>query len=454
LLEPPDPHARLALSIRLGEVMQGGGQPGYEKVLVDAARTARDLGDAQALAEVGWAMVKYGGPRHPSRDAEFVAIAQEALRELGPAPTAARARTLAAASEDLCFTDPLQASTLAHEALAIARRLDDPLTLGHVLLSYRVSAYTPGNAQARHPTADELVSIGQRTGQPTFTMLGLFHRAISSRAEGDLAAANDAIDAACSLIGDRALPPTYVAAVTLFQSTRQSLAGRLDAAEAIADEVWALQSDGFSPMNWYGPAVLMIRHSQDRLAEMLPLIESAVQQPGIGEIYRAALAVAYAHAGRMGEAHDLLRDVSATGFSTVPRNFSWLASLLGFAEAAELLGDEVAANQLLDLLGPYSGLIADLPQTVIGAVDLAIAQVALTAGAVSLAGEAATRAIAASRLRDTPIFRGRELVRLAAALAQGGAGEEVSPLIDEAVAIADETGAFLITRELRHYKLL
>ena len=88
LLDPPDPRARLAVSIRLGEVMQGGNEPGYETVLTDAARIARQLGDAQALAEVGWAMVKYGGPRHPSRDADFAAIAQEALRELGPAPTA------------------------------------------------------------------------------------------------------------------------------------------------------------------------------------------------------------------------------------------------------------------------------------------------------------------------------------------------------------------------------
>jgi len=454
LLEPPDPHKRLAVSIRLGEVMQGGGQPGYETVLVDAARLARQLGDAQALAEVGWAMVKYGGPRHPSRDAEFVAIAQEALRELGPAPTAARARTLAAASEDLCFTDPLQASVLAHEALAIARRLDDPTTLGHVLLSYRVSAYTPGNAQARHPTADELVAVGRQTGQKAFTMLGLFHRAVSCRAEGELHAANKAADAAVAMGGDRALPPTYAAAVTMFGATREALLGHLDLAEEIANEVWALESEGFSPMNWYGPVVLMVRHSQDRLVELLPLIEPAVEQPGIGEIYRAALSVAYATAGRTEEAQTILRSFAETGFSAVPRNFSWLASLLAFAETAELLADQRAANQLLDMLGPYSGLIADLPQTVIGPVDLAIAQVALTAGAVSLAGEAAARAAAASRQRDTPIFRGRELVRLAAARSLSGASpEEIEPFVGEARAIAAETKAALIERELEHYRL-
>ncbi len=454
LVDPPEPHTRLALSIRLGEVMQGGGQPGYEDVLIEAAHTARRLGDSQSLAEVGWAMVKYGGPRHPSRDAEFVAIAQEALRELGPAPTAARARTLAAASEDLCFTDPAQASLLAHEALAIARQLDDPVTLGHVLLSFRVSADTPGNAQARHPTADELIAIGQLTDQATFTMLGLFHRAFSFRGEGAIAAANAAIDDAIALRGERTLPPTYDAALTLFDSTRRALHGDLDGAEQVANEVWSLASDAFSPANWYGPAVLLIRHSQDRIAELLPLIESAVEQPGIGEIYRAAQSVAYAHAGRSDDAAAVLRSFADNGFGAVPRNFGWLASLLAFAETAELVGDIEAAGQLLDLLGPFGGRIADLPQTVIGPVDLAMAQVALTVGAVAMADAAATKAASASRLRGTPIFLGRELVRLAAARARSGAADtEVLRLVSEARDIAARTGAVIIEREAKHYGL-
>jgi hypothetical protein len=399
-------------------------------------------------------MVKYGGPRHPTRDAEFVAIAQDALRELGPAPTAARARTLAAASEDLCFTDPAQASVLAHEALAIARRIDDPVTLGHVLLSFRVAADTPGNPQARHPTADELLAVGQKTGQPTFKMLGLYHRAFSFRGEGNLKAANDAVDDAVALRGERALPPTYMAAVMMFQATREALIGNLERAEAIANDVWALESDGFAPMNWYGPAVMMIRYVQGRLPELLPLIEPAVEQPGIGEIYRAALSAAYAHAGRLDEATAILRRFADAGFSGVARNFSWLASLLAFAETAEITGDAEAAGQLIDLLGPFTGLIADLPQTVIGSVDLAIAQCALTLGAVSLADEAATRAVDASRQRGTPIFLARELVRLAAARQRAGEpADVVVPLVAEARALAAKTGAALVERELERYGL-
>ena len=451
LIDPPDSQLRLALSIRLGEVVQGAGQGGFEEILIEAAHQARRLNDPHALAEVGWAMVKYGGPRHPERDAEFVSITKEALRELGPAPTAARARTLAAASEDLCFTDPTQASVLAHEALAIARRVGDPTTLGHVLLSFRVAADTPGDPQARHPTADELIAVGQQTDQPTFKMLGLFHRAVSFRGEGNLKAANEAIDDAIALRGDRTLPPTYMAALVMFESTRHILDGDLAQAEVVANDVWALETPGFTPMNWYGPALLVIRHSQDRLGELLPLVEPAVDQPGIGEIYRAALSLSYAHVGRVDDARALLREFADTNFGGVARNFAWLASLYAFAETAELVGDVDAARQLLELLGPFTGLVADLPQTVVGTIDLAIAQCALTGGAVALAEEAAARAVDASRLRGTPILLGRELVRLAAA--RKASRDEYEALVSEARELAARHGAALIERELAFYDL-
>lgn len=451
-LEPPDRGRTLRLSIRLGEAMQAAGEGGYEDVLIRAAAEARALGDAEALAEVGWAMVKYGGPRHPSRDAKFVAIAQEALEELGPAPTAARARTLAAASEDLCFTDPSRATVLAHEALAIARRLDDPLTLGHVLLSYRVAADTPDNPDARHPTADELIAIGGSTNQPAFTMLGLYHRAFSFRGEGNLAAADVALEEALTLRGERSLPPTYAAAVTMFRAAREFLAGRLDIAESIANEVWAIETDGFAPMNWYGPAVLAVRHAQGRIGELLPLLTPAVDQPGIGDIYQAALAAALAHVGEVDESRAILSKFADTAFSGVARNFSWLASLVALAEAAELTNDVEAARTIIGLLGPFTERIAELPQCVVGPVDLAIAQCALTLNAVTMADEAARRAVDASRARNTPIFLGRELVRLAAARVRAGDGD-VDELLAEAAAIGNATGAQLIAADLERYDL-
>ena len=455
LLDPPDLGARLGLSIRLGEAMQGAGIAGWRTVLLEAAGAARSMGDAVALAEVGCAMVRYGGPSNPGAiDHEFAAIMQEALHGLGPEPTAARARTLAAASEDLSFTAPEAAWAMAQEALTIARQLDDPITLGNVLLSYRISARSPDNAEARHPTADELIDLGHRTGQPAFTILGLSHRAWSFREQGELAAGNAAIDAAVALQGTHRLPPTYVVAVMLFQSARAGLAGDLEGAEAIAEGVWPLATQGFDPTNWYGPAILMIRHAQGRLAEMVPMIEIAGDQPGIGPAYRSALAAAYAHAGRIDDATAVLKEFADDRFAAIPRNFTWMASLAALAEAAEWSSDATAAECLGDLLAPLSGRLADLPQVVVAPVDLALAQLALAAGNAERAEAAASRAVAASRARNTPIFLGRELVRLAAARRKLGAQPaEVDPLVSEARDLADRTGANLIVQEAERYGL-
>ena len=57
--------------------------------------------------------------------------------------------------------------------------------------------------------------------------------------------------------------------------------------------------------------------------------------------------------------------------AAVPRNFTWLASLVCLAEAVELTGDAEPAAALHRHLLPYSGWLADLPQTVIAPVDLA-----------------------------------------------------------------------------------
>lgn len=456
LLDPPDPARRLRLAIRLGEVLQGAGSSDYREVLQGAAATARSLKDAQALAEVGWAIVKYGVPRDPgSPDQVLLAeITAETLDNLGPLDSAVRARTLAAASEDLCLTDPERAAAQVTEAVAIARRLGDPITLGHVLLSYRIAARTPGNTTARHPTSDEIIGIGRRTRQPVLEMLGLVSRAWSHREDGDLAAVQTAFEAGVAIRDESRLPPTYLVAVLLFRSARELMAGDLAAAEQIAEQTLELWTETFDPMNWYAPAMLLIRHSLGQLPEFIPLLEASGQQTGIGETYRAALAVAHVQAGTTDRAAVIVTELARDDLSHVPRNFTWLATLVALAEAAERLGDASTGRALLAQLASHSGSIADLPQTVVAPVDLALAQAAHAAGDHALAQSYAEKAVAASRQRGTPIFLARELLRVALARRSVRASADVRELVDEALAIAERTGARLISDEAAHYGLI
>ena len=85
------------------------------------------------------------------------------------------------------------------------------------------------------------------------------------------------------------------------------------------------------------------------------------------------------------------------------------------AEVAEVTGDAEIARHVLAECGRYSGRIAVSGTCVNRPFDQALAQAALAAGDADLAEEYASRAVAASRERETPVFLCRELVFLAEA---------------------------------------
>jgi DNA-binding CsgD family transcriptional regulator len=454
LLDPLDPAVRLQVATRLGAALRGAGDPEWRAVLLDAAELARRSDDAAALAEISWAVARYGGPESPSTVPVFLALSQEALDGIGAAPTAQRARTLAALSIQVDFTDPSRSLQMVEEARDIARRLDDPLTLGHVLLSYRYYARTPDNDEARHPTSDELIEIGHRTGESIFTICGLHNRVWSFRDQGALDAANRTTEQIESRVDEAALPPLYLAGLQLLRASRSALAGDLADAERYAESVWALAGDELDAPTVVMPALIVIRHQQGRLAEFLPLLEVASQQPGFGGVAEAALALAYANDGRAADAAAVLDRLVDVDFSAFPRNLLWLPTLVMLADAAEGAGGAsgaagaAAGQRIGELLEPYSGRIANLPQAVFGPIDLALAQAARAAGDHERAERFAAKAAAASRHRRTPILLARELLRLAAARrALGSAAADVDRDVAEALSIADRTGAALVHQD-------
>jgi tetratricopeptide (TPR) repeat protein len=453
-MEQPRPDLVLTLTTRLGEVLNGIGDPRSRELLLRAATMARNADDPGALAEVALAMMRYGGVPVYGADPDFAVIVEEALEALGREPSALRARTLAALSEYVTFTDPDRALELSREALAIAEELGDPDTLGHVLLSYRLAGKTPANADAGHPTADRLITLGRRTGHTPFVLHGFVQRAWTYREEGDLASADRAMAAARSFLGDEPAP-IYVALFTLYRSSQLLLAGDLARAEETANEVLDLESSGFDTSLWYGPALIVIRGQQARLGELVPLIEPGTGHPAFGASYRTVLAAAHAFAGQLDEARSILAAFSSNDFRDVRRNQLWLTDMTSLAETADILDHRTAATVIAAELRPFTGRIAALPSTVVSTVDLVLAQMALVTGDHERARQLAEQAVAASRERTTPLFLGRELLRLAAARQRlGESREAIIDLVDEALAIADRTGAALIRIEARRLGLV
>jgi DNA-binding CsgD family transcriptional regulator len=452
-MQEPQPDLVLALTTKLGEVLNGIGDPQSREVLLRAAAMAREAADPGALADVALAMIRYGGVPAPGADPDFVAIVQEALVALGQEPSALRARALAALAEDVTFTDPNRALQLLHEALNIAEGLGDPETLGHVLLSYRLAGKIPGNADAGHPTANRLITLGRRTGHTPFVLHGLVQRAWTFRDEGDLASADRAMSAARSFLGDEPAP-VYAALFTLYRSSQLMLAGNLAGAEDAANEVVTIATP-FDTTLWYGPALMAIRGHQARLGELIPLIEAGTGHTAFGGSYQAVLAAAYAFAGRLEDARSILTAISSNDFRDVRRNQLWLTDLTSLAEATDILGHQAAATAIAEQLQPFAGRIAAISATVVSSVDLVLAQMALVTGDHQGARQAAEQAVSASRERKTPLFLGRELLRLAAARRHlGDSPKRTQHLVHEALAIADRTGGTLIQHEARRLGLV
>jgi hypothetical protein len=277
----------------------------------------------------------------------------------------------------------------------------------------------------------------------------------SHREVGDLERAAEIELELASALGDRPLVLARLYLTTCRASGR-FLAGDLVGAQRLAKDAASLALEaGFQPAVWYGPPRIALRYQQGRIAEMLPdLRDVAFSSVGYSTYAAAVLATALARTGRRDDAADVLAPLATRGFD-VFRAQNWFTGTVDLVDAVELLGDRAAAAVLRDRLAPFQGRIAGSNFSISRPVDQALCQLALTLDDLDGATAMAHRAIAASRRRRTSIFLGRELILLAAArIRAGDTGGEVAALVDEAIQIAEATGAHLINQEAERYGLI
>ena len=146
-----------------------------------------------------------------------------------------------------------------------------------------------------------------------------------------------------------------------------------------------------------------------------------------------------------------LGGLRAEGFP-IREIYPWSIAVSDLAEAAEVVGDRAASAHVLRVAGPYSGRIAASGPSPNRPFDQALAQAALATGDVRAAVAHASRAVDASRHRQTPIFLARELVFLAEARRRNG-DVAVRTLVGEALDIAAPLGAQIVADDIARYGL-
>ncbi|WP_285508507.1 hypothetical protein [Actinokineospora sp. NBRC 105648] len=328
-------------------------------------------------------------------------------------------------------------------ALDEARRARDPQAWMDGLSLAHHCVLGPDHGALRRELAAELIGECARTGRRSDALMGLLWQTVDLFLDADPHAQRRLVELRALVEAQDHLAVGFVVnAIEVMLAIR---AGRLAEAEAMAHGCAQRGSAAgdIDAAGWYGGQLVAIRWYQGRLAELVPMLDELVHSPTLSTVdnaYFAALAVAAAQAGDRRTAAGALATLRGRDLAELPRSSSWLVTMNGVVEAANLLGDTETAARAYELLSPFGRLPAmvSLGVACFGSTEHALGVAALTLGELDRAAEHLAAAVRANlALRHWPAVVASRL-RYAQALAARG---EVVEARRERAAAAEEAAA-------------
>lgn len=308
-------------------------------------------GEAQVLLALGPAFPMESGTEAAREHGRRCRVA---LASLDEAPSATRARLLATlAATQLAEPDQETARRTAALALDMAESLGDDVSIGYALVAHVITDLDPDTLGRRLTAARRILAIARQHADYQLASIGYFLRLVSLLENGDI----QAIDAEMAPRGravDLFAELTDERHVGRFRCARALLDGDAPLAERLADEALEasrIQDDQGADEAWT-VQLTIVRWMQGRERELEDLFRRAHEQAPVRAAWIAGLARCSAAGGRPGEAADAIASLGPLG--SIPRDRHWLYTMALLSEAAFLLRDRGVAEELRDLLMPYS----------------------------------------------------------------------------------------------------
>ena len=347
-----------------------------------AYRLAEQAGDvpAMALAVVGLAGL-WVGERRTTTGAGQLEVRLRHVLSLLDAGSLAALRIRARLAGEADYFRGEHAAILA--VLDETRSASDPVPLAEALSLAHHCLLGPDHVTSRRELAVDLVKVSFRTERRSDLLMGLLWQAVDAYAEGDPHAGRFLGELRGQLAErDHLAAGFVVSAVDVMLAIR---AGQLDEAESL---VISCAKNGAAAgdvdHDWWSAAQLVtIRWYQDRLVELLPMLQERVHSPALSAIDNsaaAALAVAAARSGDPRTAASTLAALCGRDLGHLPRSSSWLVTMNGIVEAAYLLADAEVAARAYQLLSPHADLpmVGSLGVTCFGSAHQALGVASLT----------------------------------------------------------------------------
>jgi tetratricopeptide (TPR) repeat protein len=289
-------------------------------------------------------------------DEAAIALLEDALERVGPEDGVLRARLLARLATALYYRlgTAERRNALVTEAVAMARRLDDPATLAYVLSNGQLGTWGPDTTERDLDWVDELIQLTEEAGNAELALQTRTRQIDYLLELDDLVGADIALLALERTAADSP-DPRALAYVPLQRARRAAIEGSYAEAEecnAEAARVGMALEDRM--LQLLATAQLaMLRWTQGRMGEVEEVVRRFADAAPAIVGWRAALARIYCELGRDAEARRELERLDRHGFAGLPRYNGWLNMMALLAEVCQHLGEAERAGILYELLLPF-----------------------------------------------------------------------------------------------------
>ncbi len=392
------------LLLELGAARARAGSTGPARDAYERARMlAIERRDSVAVAEAALGLGGVGVTILRVDD-RLVARLEEALEQLPAGELGTRARVLARLGVELYYADAagrVRGEACSAEAVALARRTEDPRALGAALHARRIALWRADRLDERLATTAELIALGAREGLLELEVQGRHWNFVDLLESGDVVRADAALDRYAEAT-DRLGLDAWGWYVPLWRACRAAMAGRYDDARALGVQAAAIGARAGDPNAardvWIqATAMLADQERVDELDEgpMLAALDSSAV-PGA---WHSGLAWVFAARGETDRAGPHLDAVARDDWALLPRDANELACLHECAEATAHLGDAARGRELLDMLAPYAErcILNARAVNAYGSASYALGRAATAAGDIAAAARHLAAAVEHNR---------------------------------------------------------
>ncbi len=447
-----DDSRRLELLISRGDAQRQAGDYGYRQTLLDAADLAQRLGDVPALARA--ALGNTTGHMWTGAfqvDTVRIEVLEAAIAAVGRTDLPVRARLLATLGLELAWQpDPDRRLALSEEALAIARSMDDPATLAHVLLARDYTIHSPGNLAERFAATTELLAIAEQQNDPVLASRALSLRFKAAMELADVAEAESCVARNEELVEDLG-QRTLTWAARQHRATLLVLRG--DArAEAAVDASREFAPTGLE--EFFSAALrYALQLAQGRLEDSARLIAVVAEQTK-NAYPKSVHAHCLAEMGQIEVALGMFDEAAANDFAYPTNNVAWLDYGAEAAWLCSHLNRVDCVPRIRAWLEPYADQLVTgaFAAMVIGSVAMYLGLLCTTAGDWAAADSYFADAAATHERIDAPIWLARTRVDWARMLQSRnvpGDDKRADELLGQALATARKLGLAAIERDAR-----